>query len=147
MNSDKNLPPGWVEAGIWSEQGQIVSVASGAGVTPAPFTPLLSRVIAPAARVYCERLFLRVIDMAAYDQMFFSLRRNGALIAPWEKINGEQFVEEFGVDVGEVFNGGTLEIVASNISGTPGGLPDPLAIRCIARLRGYLLREQPSLTG
>lgn len=133
---------GFVRAGAWSEQGAIVSVPSGAGVTPTAHTVLLSKEIASGARVWVEKLFLRVVDMAAYDQLYFSLRRNGAPIAPWEKISAEQVVEEFAVDVGESFGGGMLEIVAANISGTTqaGASPDPVAVRCIARLKGFLLR-------
>lgn len=133
---------GLVRAGAWSEQGVIVSVPSGAGVTPTAHTVLLRKEIASGARVWVEKLFLRVVDMAAYDQLYFSLRRNGALIAPWEKISAEQVVEEFAVDVGESFGGGMLEIVAANISGTSetGASPDAVAVRCIARLKGFLLR-------
>lgn len=141
------LPPGLVVADGFSEQGVVTSVASGAGVASTAYQVLLSRVIPGGASIYIEKIFLRVVDMAAYDQVFFSLRRNGALIAPWHKISGEQVVEEFHVDVDEVFGAGMLEIVASNISGTSetGAAPDPVAVRCIARFKGLLLRQRPLL--
>ena len=145
-----DLPMGLQSAGAWGEQGQIVSVAAGAGVTPTPFAVLVSRVIGAREQIWLEKVFLRVVDMAAYDQIFFSLRRNGMLIYPWHKISAEQVVEEFSVDVEESFKSGMLEIVATNISGVavtvePTAAPDPVAIRCIARFKGKLLRERLSL--
>ncbi len=150
MNDNRlRFPTGWVAADAWAEQGAIVSVPAGAGVAATAHTVLVSREIPAAARVYIDKIFLRVVDMAAYDQLYFALRRNGALIAPWNKISGEQIVEEFDVEIGEVFHSGTLEIVAANISGTSetGATPDPMAIRCIARFKGVLLRERPQLRG
>jgi hypothetical protein len=144
-----DLPTGYVRAGAWSEQGQIVSVPAGAGVTPTAHTVLVSREVSPGAMVWIERIGIRVIDMAAYDQLYFSLRRNGMMIAPWEKISAEQVAEEFTVDVEQSFSSGQLEIVAANISGTSqtGAAPDAVAIRCIARFKGALLRTRPSLRG
>lgn len=150
MNDNRlRFPPGWTVAESWAEQGQVVSVPAGAGVAATAYTSLVARVISPGARVYIDQLFLRVVDMAAYDQVFFAIRRNGALIHPWNKISGEQVVEDFSVDVGEVFHSGTLEVVASNISGTTedNAMQPGVAIRCIARFKGYLLRERPPLRG
>lgn len=144
---DLHLPPGLMTAGGFSEQGAVTEVAAGVGVASTAYTVLLSKVIPGGASVYLEKIFLRVVDMAAYDQVFFGLRRNGALIAPWHKISGEQVVEEFHVDVEEVFGAGQLEIVASNISGTSetNAAPDAVAVRCIARFKGLLLRQRPQL--
>ena len=144
-----NIPAGFAFAGAWSEQGQIVSVPAGAGVAATAYTVLVSREIAAGALVWIDKLFLRVVDMAAYDQIYFALRRNGALLSPWHKISAEQVVEEFSVDVEEAFSSGQLEIVASNISGTAevGASPDPVAVRCIARYKGQLLRERPKFRG
>ncbi len=150
MNDNRlKFPPGWTVADAWAEQGLIVSVPAGAGVAATAYTSLIAREIPSGARVYIDQLFLRVVDMAAYDQVFFALRRNGALIHPWNKISGEQVVEDFSVDVGEVLHSGMLEIVAANISGTTetGATPDAVAIRCIARFKGFLLRERPQLRG
>ena len=149
---NKNIPSGFAEAGSWSEQGQVVSVPAGAGIAATAHTVLVSREIPSSARVYIEKIFMRVVDMAAYDQLYFSLRRNGALLAPWHKISAEQVVEEFDVEVGEVFGGGQLEIVAANISGTSVATEssvasDPVAVRCIARIKGTLLRELPAFRG
>lgn len=145
----QRIPPGWVVADSYSEQGSIVTVEAGAGVSATAHQVLLQKEIPPGARVFIEKIFLRVVDMAAYDQIFFSLRRNGALIAPWHKISGEQIVEEFDVEIEEVFGAGMLEIVAANISGTsdPDAAPDAVPIRCISRFKGLLLRQRPLLRG
>lgn len=150
MNDNRlKFPPGWTVADAWAEQGVIVSVPAGAGVAPTAYTALISREIPAGARVYIDQLFLRVVDMAAYDQIFFALRRNGALIHPWNNISGEQVVEDFSVDVGEVLHSGLIEIVGKNISGTSeaGAMAPGVAIRCIARFKGFLLRERPQLRG
>lgn len=145
----QRLPPGWVVADSFSAQGAIVSVAAGAGVGTTAHQVLLQKEVASGARVFIEKIFLRVVDMAAYDQVFFGLRHNGALISPWNKISGEQIVEEFNVDVEDVFGAGMLEVVASNISGQTAlestAAPDAVAIRCIARFKGLLLRQRPLL--
>lgn len=145
--SPLRLPPGLVVADSFSGQGSVTSVAAGAGVGATAHQVLLNKEIPSGASIYLEKIFLRVVDMAAYDQVFFSLRRNGALIAPWHKISGEQIVEEFNVDVDETFGAGMLEIVAANISGTTetNAAPDAVAVRCIARFKGLLLRQRQSL--
>ena len=83
----QRIPPGWVVADSFSAQGAVVSVAAGAGVGTTAPQVLLNKEIASGARVFIEKIFLRVVDMAAYDQVFFGLRHNGALISPWNKIS------------------------------------------------------------
>ena len=139
-----NVPDGWAISDAWSEQGYIESVASGEGVNLIAPHILVAREVPPGARVYIEKINFRIVDMAAYDQLIFALRRNGAKLSPWEKISGEQIREEFSVDVDEFIDSGMLEIVATNISGTTeaGASPDAYAIRVIARFKGLLMREK-----
>jgi hypothetical protein len=137
-----NLPPGWRAAEPWSEQGYIVDVDAGDGVLNAAPAVMVTREIPSGSKVYIEKLAVRIVDQGAYDQMIFSLKRNGAKISPWEKISGEQVHEEFNVDVDQVFDSGVFEIVAANISGTSetGAAADAMTIRAIARFKGLLLR-------
>lgn len=136
------LPPGWRPAEPWSEQGYIVEVAAGAGVLNAAPAVMVSREIPSGSKVYIEKIAIRIVDQGAYDQLIFSLKRNGAKLTPWEKISGEQIHEEFNVDVDQVFDSGVFEIVAANISGATetGAALDAMAIRAIARFKGLLLR-------
>lgn len=144
MNPQPILPPGWVLGDpLEGSQSPIVSVASGDGVNATVPKIILAREVPPGARVYLERMSLRVVDQAAYDQLYFALRRNGAKISPWDKISGEQVVEDHFVAIEQTFESGLLEIVGINISGTgaeTGAAADAVAVRVIARLFGYLLR-------
>jgi hypothetical protein len=137
------LPSGYDLGDSFSAQGAIVAVAAAAGVASAPQV-LLSRYMPPGALVYIQSLSIRVIDLAAYDQLFFALKRNGAVLYPWNDINGEQVMEDSIVPVDEAFDPGLLELVAKNISGTTetGASLDPVAIRVITRFRGYLLKPR-----
>lgn len=137
------LPPGWRIVEPFSEQSQIVSVAAGAGVGTTVQQSVLSKVVPSGARAYVETMSFRIVDQAGFDQIFFSLKRNGARISPWEKVSAEQVVGERDVPVGFPFEPGFIEIAASNISGTSesGAAEGGGAIRVIARFSGYLLAE------
>src|SRR5690242_18848397 len=86
--------PGWKAGDPFIAQGDNTSVPSGAGIAGAARTSLLSKVVAPASSVYLQYMGVRIVDMAGYDQIYIALLKNGATINPWEKINGEQFVDE-----------------------------------------------------
>lgn len=135
------ISPGWSLGESFSEQSDIISIPAGAGIGSAQQV-VVGRTIAGAARAYISHLSFRVVDMAGYDQLYFSLRRNGAKIAPWDKISGEQIVDEHEILVGKEFGPGLIEIAASNISGTtePGASAQAGPIRVIARFAGWLLR-------
>jgi hypothetical protein len=137
------LPLGWRISEPFSEQSQIVNVAAGAGVGTTVQQSVLSKVIPSGARAYVSELSFRIVDMAAFDQVYFSLKRNGARIAPWEKISGEQVVDEHIIPVDYSFEPGFLEIAATNISGTSetGASENAGTLRVIARFKGYLLVE------
>lgn len=134
---------GWSPAGVWNEHGGIVTAAAGGGYNAVAPTVILSREIPAGARVWLQRLFLRVADQAAYEQIVFGLRLNGGYLTPFDKITGEQISESMEVDVEQEIGSGLLEVVARNMSGTtePGASLDALAIRCVARFKGKLLRE------
>lgn len=146
MNNFSNQPivlsPGWELGDPFSEQSGIITVNAGDGVGSAAQKIVLAKSISGSARAYISHLSFRVVDMAGYDQLYFSLRRNGALIAPWEKISGEQIVDEHIVPVGQEFGPGLIEIGAINISGTtePGASAQAGPIRVIGRFAGWLLR-------
>lgn len=137
------LPVGWRITEPFSEQSAIITVAAGAGVGLTVQQRVLSKVIPSGARAYVENLSFRIVDMAGFDQIYFSLKRNGARISPWEKISAEQVVGERDVPVGYAFEPGFLEIGATNISGTSedGAAEGGGDIRVIARFNGYLLTE------
>lgn len=136
------VSPGWQVTGPLSEQSGIITIVAGAGVGLTAQQQILALTVPPAARAYVTSLSFRVVDMAGFDQVFFSLKRNGAKIAPWEKISGEQIVDEHIVPVDQEFGPGLLEIGGVNISGTTesGAAAAAGGIRVIARVKGYLLR-------
>ena len=138
-----NLTRGWVTGDPFNKEGAIVTVPAGAGVLAVAATSLLSLVVAPSSRIYLRSLAVRIVDMAGYDQIYIALRKNGALIDPWQKISGEQFVDEHQLDIDQEFEPGTFELAGFNISGTsePGASAMAGNIRVLARLAGYLLRR------
>ena len=143
MTRERILPAGWEISEPFDSNSAIVSVAAGAGVNATVPQLLTSLVIPPAARVYIERIYFRNVDNAQYDQLRFALRHKGYAIPPWDRISGEQiFDAEHYIEVGRTFEGGLLEIVSTNISGTAEtGAGESTAIRVIARWYGYLLRR------
>lgn len=124
-------------------QGGLVSVPAGAGVGSTARTVLASVEIASGDRAWLDSISVRIVDMAAYDQLNFALRLNGALLLPFDDISGEQFYDEYRLPIAREVGPGLLEIVAQNISGTTetGASLDPVAIRCVARLRGSLIQK------
>jgi hypothetical protein len=138
-----NLSRGWSVSEPFNAQGQIVTVPAAAGVLAVARTSLLSLVVAPASRIYLRSMSLRVVDMAGYDQIYIALLKNGATFNPWQKISGEQFVDEQHLAIEQEFEPGTFELAATNISGTsePGAAAGAGDIRLIARLTGFLLKQ------
>ncbi len=144
QHSNRNglfLSPGWKAGEPFIAQGDNTSVAAGAGIAGAARASLLTKTVAPASRVYLQYMGVRIVDMAGYDQIYIALLRNGATLNPWEKINGEQFVDEHIIEIGQEFEPGTFELAATNISGTSeaGASAQPGAIRVLARLVGFTL--------
>ena len=146
-NSFPLLPPDWALDQPFSMQSGIVSVAAGAGVNAVAPQSIISREIPAGARAYVQSVSLRIVDTAAYDQLRFALRHNGARIFPWNAISGEQIVDDYNVPVETVVDGGLLDIAATNISGSnvtdePGASADAVGVRVIVRVRGFLLRPR-----
>lgn len=136
------LSPGWYPGEPFIAQGDIETVAAGDGINGAAQHSCVSKVIAPGSRAYVRYISVRVVDMAAYDQLYFSLKLNGALLLPWRKISGEQFVDDHLVEVEQEIEAGKLEIGAANISGTSeAGAAAAVDIRVLARFVGFLLNQ------
>lgn len=136
-------PFGWYVADQFSFHGLIVQVVSGDGVTGAKRV-LVSGEVPPRTQAIIDRALIRVVDAAGYDQLIFGVRRNGAMITPWDRINGERVVEDRYVDLNLLLGPGLVEIVATNISGQdatawPGAMADPVTIRAVAAIEGRLL--------
>lgn len=148
LNLNPLLPDGWEMYGPWNEQSGIVTVNSGAGLATTAQQVIVSRHIPVGNKVYLGALYVRILDEAAFDQLRFSLKRNGAKQIPWDAVTGEQFKEDRSYLIDEVFDPGLLEITATNISGSAsesGASPDQLNIRVVARWVGYLLRPRRGL--
>lgn len=140
---EANLARDWAISEPFNQQGLIVTVPAGAGVLAVARTSLLTLVVAPASRLYLRTMAVRVVDMAGFDQIYIALLKNGATVNPWQKISGEQFVDEQHLAIEQEFEPGTFELAATNISGTsePGAAAGGADIRLIARLNGFLLRK------
>lgn len=141
MDGLASVTPGWRSGLPYSAQSQIVSVADGAGVGVTAQQVIVAKTIPPGTRVYIDSISLRVVDNAAYDQVRFSLRHNGAKLIPWDNISGEQISGDYVVPVGQDFDPGLIEIAATSIAGTSeAGAAGALnGIRVICRFRGSLL--------
>lgn len=135
------LSPGWRIGQPLSDQSQIVTVTNGAGIGSAVPITILSREIPSGARAYVRALAVRIVDVAAFDQLFFALRHDGGLVTPWHKISGEQFVDDHGVPIEKEFGPGTLQVIGYNVSGTSEGGANPFDVRVLARFVGYLLNQ------
>lgn len=136
------IPAGWAIADPFTAQSGIIAVAAGVGVASAQKV-LVARDIPTGARVWIDRIGVRIIDEAAYDQLILSFRRNGSKLHPWGAMTGEQFAQDRTLDIQQDFDAGELDLSATNISGTSesGASLDALSIRVVARFAGYLLRE------
>lgn len=137
------VPFGWRVADDFSVHGQIVQVVSGDGVTGAKRV-LVSGEVPPRTQALIDRALIRVVDAAGYDQLIFGIRRNGSMITPWDRINGERVVEDRYIDLGLLVGPGLVEVVSTNISAQdatawPGATGDALTIRVVAAWEGRLL--------
>lgn len=138
------LPAGYKITDSFSAQSGIVLVNNGAGVGANVPQVIVSAFIPSGAKAYIQSLNFRIIDLSAYDQLYFAIRRNGGLVVPYHNISGEQVVEDTFVPVDDAFDPGLFEIVCKNIAGTtePNASPDQLNVRVIARWTGYLLSRR-----
>jgi hypothetical protein len=137
------IPPGWVLGEQFAAQSDIVSVTAGAGVNATQPVTVLSKEIPPAARIYLDHISFRVVDQAGFDQLYFALLLNGAKLSPWNKISGEQILDDHIVPVGAVLESGLLQVAGINISGTSesGASANAVDVRTIVRFSAYLLRN------
>ena len=137
------ISPGWIPIERFDERSDLVNVAAGAGVAGVAPQIVLTKEIPPAARALLLEMNLRLPDGAGYDQIYFQLTRNGHSISPWDFISATQVELIPTIDIGAEFEGGLLELLAWNISGTswPGASLNAAAIRVTASIRGQLLKK------
>jgi hypothetical protein len=141
------LPEGYEIGDNIDEQSGIVLVAANAGIGAVAEQTIVALAAPVSAKVYIRQVQIQVIDAAAFDQLYFALKRNGGKILPYNQISGTQIEKQPIIPIDKSFDGGDIWITAINISGTtdsswPNPSPDAIPIRCIARIQGYLLRRR-----
>lgn len=138
------IPPGFVLGEEFNEQGGIVSVPGGAGTGATGQTILVARDIPSGAKAFITGVMARIVDEAAFDQIYISLRRNSAKVIPFDKVSGERIREDRFLDVYRAFDSGLIEVGATNISGTTesGASDDAMAVRVIASWTGFILHPE-----
>lgn len=135
--------------GEFNGNGDIISVPDGSGFSGLPgggpvLTSMVSRSIHPSHRAYIESLRLAIVDLAAFDQIYFALRLNGLNIPPWDFVSSEQILLYPFIPVGKIVDPGLLEIVAYSKAGTtqPGASGVLGGVRCQAAWVGYAVRSR-----
>lgn len=137
------IPAGYYIEDDFSAFSDVVTSSAGAGVALTAPTVILTHESPRGVLVLIETISGRVVDEALYDQIFFSLRRNGAPMMPHHHIPGEQLAFDTVVPVGLVVHPGAFQVTAKNITGTSqSGAAAAFDVRVAASIRGKLLRAR-----
>jgi len=127
----------------FSEFGDIITIAAGSGFGALVPVQAVAKLAPLTTKVMILTILCRVVS-AGSDQVYFALRRNKFPFEKgFQKIPGVAFDQNPRFEVGLVNDGGEIEIVVLNKSGTtePGAGPAaPIDVQC--GFTGAILRDK-----